>query len=247
MIEIKELASGYGNKTVIDNVSASFEKGKLISIIGPNGSGKSTLLKTLNAIIPTISGEVTVDGETLSALRRSDIAKKIAYLSQDRNIPDMTVEQMVLHGRFPYLKYPRRYTEKDRKIVDLIMVHMNVSEYAECSLKTLSGGMRQKVYIAMVLAQNTDYILLDEPTTYLDISHQFELMQTLKELTQEGKSIITVIHDLPLAFKFSDEIVVLSQGKIIAQDTPENILASKTIKSVFNVELLDVYGGFKKI
>lgn len=241
MLEIKNLTSGYGKKTVIKSVSANFKNGRLISIIGPNGSGKSTLLKTINGIIPTVSGDIIVDGKSLLSLKRQDIAKKIAYLSQGKNIPDMIVEQMVLHGRFPYLHYPRRYTKKDREIVNSVMQQMNISNYAKSALSTLSGGMRQSVYIAMALAQNTDYILLDEPTTYLDISHQLELMKILRELAQNGKGIISVMHDLPLAFTFSDEIVVINNGEIVMQNTPENLFSSGVIKSVFGVELSSLY------
>lgn len=241
MLEIKNLTSGYGKKTVIKSVSANFKNGRLISIIGPNGSGKSTLLKTINGIIPTVSGDIIVDGKSLLSLKRQDIAKKIAYLSQGKNIPDMIVEQMVLHGRFPYLHYPRRYTKKDREIVNSVMQQMNISNYAKSALSTLSGGMRQSVYIAMALAQNTDYILLDEPITYLDISHQLELMKILRELAQNGKGIISVMHDLPLAFTFSDEIVVINNGEIVMQNTPENLLSSGVIKSVFGVELSSLY------
>ena len=123
----------------------------------------------------------------------------------------------------------------------IIMQQMNISNYAKSALSTLSGGMRQSVYIAMALAQNTDYILLDEPTTYLDISHQLELMKILRELAQNGKGIISVMHDLPLAFTFSDEIVVINNGEIVMQNTPENLLSSGVIKSVFGVELSSLY------
>lgn len=236
MLVIKQLVSGYGKKTVIKGLSAKFESGKLVSVIGPNGSGKSTLLKTINAIIPTFSGDVIVDGESVLSLKRLDIAKKIAYLSQGVNVPDMTVEQMVLHGRFPYLQYPRRYTKKDREIVNSVMEQMNISEYAKYTLATLSGGMRQKAYIAMALVQNTDFILLDEPTTYLDISNQLELMKILRGLADNGKGIISVMHDLPLAFNFSDEIVVMNNGETVIHNTPKNVFASGVVKSVFGVD-----------
>ena len=148
----------------------------------------------------------------------------------------MTVEQMVLHGRFPYLQYPRRYTKKDREIVNSVMEQMNISEYAKYTLATLSGGMRQKAYIAMALVQNTDFILLDEPTTYLDISNQLELMKILRGLADNGKGIISVMHDLPLAFNFSDEIVVMNNGETVIHNTPKNVFASGVVKSVFGVD-----------
>lgn len=208
---------------MLNDVSAFFEKGKLTSIIGVNGCGKSTLLKAILGILPLSGGEITVDGENLLTMSRNEIAKKIAYLSQGKNTPDMTVMQMVLHGRFPYLSYPRRYTGRDREIAYSAMGQVGILDFAEKPLFMLSGGMRQNAYIAMALAQDTDYILLDEPTTYLDIAHQLELMRLLKQLSENGKGIVTVMHDLPLAFDFSDTLTVMSNGGIIAFGTPSEL------------------------
>lgn len=237
MIELKNTVSGYGGKRVLDSVSLAFSKGKLISLIGANGSGKSTLLKTVAGIIKAESGEIFVDGESTDVLSRRDRAKKIAYLAQGRSVPDMTVEQMVLHGRFPHLGYPRRYSEKDRKIAGDALRQMKIEPLADRPLSSLSGGMRQKAYIAMALTQDTDYILLDEPTTYLDISNQVELMHILRSLADAGKGIVAVMHDLELAFGFSDSIAVLKDGAIAACDTPESICKAGTVRGVFGVEL----------
>lgn len=243
MLELNRISAGYGKQTVLNDVSAFFEKGKLTSIIGVNGCGKSTLLKAILGILPLSGGEITVDGENLLTMSRNEIAKKIAYLSQGKNTPDMTVMQMVLHGRFPYLSYPRKYTNRDREIAYSAMEQVGIADFAEKPLFMLSGGMRQNVYIAMALAQDTDYILLDEPTTYLDIAHQLELMRLLKQLSDNGKGIVTVMHDLPLAFDFSDKLTVMSNGKIIAYGTPSEICESHIVEDIFGVKIKQVQKG----
>ena len=237
MLEFKKITSGYGKSPFLKDVSVSFDKGKLTSVIGPNGSGKSTLLKTAVGIVTPDSGELFADGESLTKMKHKETARIIAYLSQGKGTPDMTVEQLVLHGRFPHLGYPRRYTAKDRRAAFDAMEKTGVADYADRSLSSLSGGMRQNVYIAMALAQATDYILLDEPTTYLDISHQLGLMNTLRGLADSGKGIVTVLHDLPLAFTFSDRIIVMNEGKTVADSAPDRLYNSNIIKSVFGITL----------
>lgn len=237
MIELKNISAGYEKICVLNNLSSVFEKGKLISIIGVNGCGKSTLLKTIVGVLPLLGGEIQIDGQNLGSMTRTEIARKVAYLAQGKNTPDMTVEQLVLHGRFPYLSYPRRYKRQDREIAFSAIEKVGLSDFARKPLRTLSGGMRQNAYIAMALAQDTDYILLDEPTTYLDISHQLQLMKTLKALAESGKGIITVMHDLPMAFDFSSEITVINGGNIAMRSTPEKICASSIVESVFGVSL----------
>lgn len=235
MIELKKVTAGYPSKTVLSEISLSVPKGTLISVIGKNGSGKSTLLKTVIGIINAKSGEMLVDGE--SELSRQSMAKKVSYLAQGKSVSDMTVEQLVLHGRFPHLSYPRRYSEKDREISSAALRQMGIADIAGTPLSALSGGMRQKAYIAMALAQDTDYILLDEPTTYLDISNQVELMKILRSLADRGKGIVAVMHDLPLAFGFSDRIAVIKDAKIAAFDTPQKICDSGIVQEVFGIDL----------
>ena len=237
MLEIKNVTAGYGKQPVLSGVSAAFEKGRLTSIIGVNGCGKSTLLKVMLGILPLMDGAVEIDGAELSALKRNEIAQRVAYLSQGKNTPDMTVMQMVLHGRFPYLGYPRRYTSRDREIAFAAMERMGISDLAEKPLYSLSGGMRQNAYIAMALAQDTEYILLDEPTTYLDIAHQLELMQILRELANSGKGIVAVMHDLPLAFDFSDTLAVINKGTLSIQATPSEISESRVVEDIFGVKI----------
>lgn len=237
MLEFKNIFAGYGKKQILNDISLSFPKSKLTTVIGPNGSGKSTLLKTAMGLIPPISGEVYIDGESTIGLSRRQLAEKAAYLSQGKNVPDMTVSQLVLHGRFPHLSYPRRYTEKDKKIVLHSLGELGISNLANLPLSSLSGGMRQNAYIAMALAQDTDYILFDEPTAYLDISHQLEFMKTLKKLTNNGKGIVAVLHDLPLAFAFSDSIVLLNDGNVAIEGVPQEIYKHPVIQKVFGVEI----------
>ena len=237
MLELKNIRAGYGNRNILNGISLSFPKGRLVSVIGANGSGKSTLFKAAAGIIPSLSGEIMIDGISTSALPRSTAAKKIAYLAQGKSVPDMTVFRLALHGRFPHLSYPRRYSEKDREIAFAALEKTGIADRADSPLASLSGGMRQNAYIAMALAQDTDYILLDEPTTYLDISHQLSLMKTLRELAGDGKGIAAVLHDLPLAFKFSDDVAVLRDGKIVCFGKPTEICKSGIISEVFGVEL----------
>lgn len=237
MIELENISAGYGRKNIISDISLGLSKGRLISVIGVNGSGKSTLLKTIVGILPSSSGRIILDGKSAAEQSRQDIAKKISYLAQGKNIPDMTVEQMVLHGRFPHLSYPRRYSTQDHTIANMAMKQMGIADMADRPLSALSGGMRQKAYIAMALAQDTEYILLDEPTTYLDIAGQLELMKTLRTLADHGKSIVTVMHDLPLAFSFSDCIVVMSNGTIHAVGTPREICDSDIVNQIFGVRI----------
>lgn len=237
MIELSHISTGYGIKIILNDVSVAFEKGKLTSIIGANGCGKSTLLKTILGIIPSKSGNVTIDGIRLKEMSRNDIARRIAYLSQGKNTPDMTVEQLVLHGRFPHLSYPRRYKDQDRVIAVGVMEQMGIVEYAHKPLYSLSGGMKQNSYIAMALAQETDYILLDEPTTYLDIAHQLELMKILRSLADSGKGIVAVMHDLPMAFTFSDKIILINDGRIVDDERPEKIYERNVIDKVFGIAL----------
>ena len=235
MLEVQNIVAGYGKREVLHKLSVSFEKGKLTSVVGTNGCGKSTLLKAILGILPHTEGEIYVDGARISALQRKEIAKRLAYLSQGKDTPDMTVGQLVLHGRFPYLCYPRRYSRQDREIAHAAMDRMGLTALAEEPLASLSGGMRQNAYIAMALAQDTDYILLDEPTTYLDIGHQLRLMQLLRGFADAGKTIIAVMHDLPLAFAFSDTVAVMKEGHIVDIGRPDALCKSGSIEATFGV------------
>ena len=237
MLELKNISAGYGKTTVLHDLSVCFQKGELTGIIGSNGCGKSTLLKTALGILPGNRGEVLINGANISGRKRKEIAKHMAYLAQGKNIPDMTVEQMVLHGRFPHLRYPKRYTSLDREIAFQAMEQVGISKFSGMPVSALSGGMRQTADIAMALAQDAEYILLDEPTTYLDISHQIKLIKTLRSLTENQKGIIAVMHDLPLAFTFSDKIAVINGGTLAIQGSPKEVYESGIVEKLLGVSL----------
>ena len=234
MIEIQNLCAGYAGLEVLHNFSTSFKEGKVTVIVGPNGCGKSTLLKSMIRLNPAVSGHILMDGQNIDELTNSMLAQKIAYISQSRKTPDISVRRMVLHGRFPYLKYPRRYRAEDYAVADQAMSWVGIDDLAEKNVSELSGGTQQKVYIAMALAQDTPAILMDEPTVFLDISHQLKTLKMAKKLASEGKTVVMVLHDLPQAFSYADEIIVMANGKKRIQGTPEHVFESRIIEEIFN-------------
>lgn len=237
MLEVKQLCGGYPGKRVLRQVDMTIPKGKLTVILGPNGCGKTTLLKTLCGILPAESGQVRLEGENILALRPRMLAQKVAYLAQGQNVPDITVGHLVLHGRFPYLSYPRRYRKEDYACAQQAMEAMGIGNLADTLLQNLSGGQRQKAYIAMALAQDTPVLLLDEPTTYLDISHQLTLMAQAKHLSRQGKTVVMILHDLAHAFQTADHMILLENGSVAAEGTPEEIYRTGAVEAVFDVKL----------
>lgn len=237
MIAIKDLYSGYGDDDILKGVSLNILNNKLTVIAGPNGCGKSTLLKTISGIIKKTSGSIFIDNDDLSNISPLDRAKRIAYLSQNRSVPDIAVKNLVLHGRFPYLSYPRRYRAEDREAVDMALERMGIESLRDKMVSELSGGERQKVYIAMALAQGSDYLLLDEPTTFLDISHQFQLLDLAKELCSENKSVVMVLHNLESALSIADSFILMDKGRLLFEGSVDDVYSSKLIDKVFNVEI----------
>ena len=237
MVEIKNLSAGYPGKPVLHNVTMTAPTGKVTAILGPNGCGKSTLLKAICGILPADGGEVRIHGEETLALHRKKVAQKVAYLPQSRQMPEITAERLVLHGRFPYLSYPRRYRPQDYAAAKEAMETMGIGDLAETQLAQLSGGQRQKVYIAMALAQDTPVILLDEPTTYLDVSHQLRLMRQARELTGRGKTVVMVVHDLSHAMAAADWVVLMENGRVVLEGTPEEVFLSNRIEPLFGIKL----------
>ncbi len=235
MLELKNVSGGYGKRTVISDLSAIFPKGELTSVIGPNGCGKSTLLMLCAGLISCTSGAVLVGGKDILAIPRNDAAKQISYLEQMKNPGSISVRTLVSHGRFPYLGYPRRYTDLDRAKVEEAMSMAGVADISDRMMNELSGGQQQRVRIAMVLAQDTDVILLDEPLTYLDVRYKLEVMELIAKLRSLGKTVVAVMHDLELAFAYSDKIAVMENGRLTAFDSPENIALGDTLKSAFGV------------
>ena len=237
MLDIQDLHVCYGKKEVLHGVSLLCKQGSITVILGPNGCGKSTLLKTITGILPIASGEVSLHGISMNGLKEMERSRKISYLSQGKGIPDITAGRMVLHGRFPYLSYPRRYRKEDFAVAAKVMHQMWIESYQDQMMNELSGGMRQKVYIAMAMAQESDVILMDEPTTYLDIGQQFRLADTIKELAHQGKTLLLVLHDILLAFKLADTIVIMQDGCIKKIASPEEIQESSILQEIYGIRI----------
>lgn len=237
MIELCQVCAGYGRQQVLYDVDMSFAAGKITVLTGPNGCGKSTLLKSIMGLNRHTAGRLLVAGTPIEEYTAAELARHVAYLPQMKKTPDITVLRMVLHGRFPYLKYPRRYRQQDIEVAQTALRQVGLEEMAEQNMSQLSGGNQQKVYIAMALAQDTEAILMDEPTTYLDIAHQLRLAQLARELADRGKAVVLVLHDLALAMRIADELAVLDGGRIAARGTPEEIFSSDVWERVFGIRL----------
>lgn len=237
MLELRNLSAGYPGRDVLRKIDLKFTPGRVTVLLGPNGCGKSTLLRAACGLLPTSGGEVLLDGLPLAEYRPQQAARRVAYLPQSRSVPNITARRMVLHGRFPYLSYPRRYRQEDYKAADRALEQVDALEAANRSVAELSGGQRQKVYLAMALAQDTETILMDEPTTYLDIRHQMEVMALARTLAQQGKAVVLVLHDLCLAMETADEVAVLWEGELQQVGTPEEIFESGVLNRVMGIAL----------
>ena len=235
MIEMENVTAGYGKQEILHDVGLEIPGKGITTLIGANGSGKSTLLRVILGFLPLWNGTVKIDGILTKNLSSAEMARKIAYLPQGKDVPDITAERMVLHGRFPYLSYPRRYRERDLEIVERAMGQMGILSLGGKHMSELSGGMRQKVYIAMALAQQAGIIVMDEPTTYLDIGQQFRFGEMARRLSREGKTLVLVLHDILLALKISDQIAALKEGKVLCRGTPEEILEAGVTRELYGV------------
>lgn len=237
MIEVKNLYAGYGKKEVLRGIDLKAAQGSITTILGANGSGKSTLLKTMMGALPVSRGEILLSGREIGDMKPQEVAKLMAYLPQCKNPPDMTAGRLVLHGRFPHLSYPRKYSKNDLEIAAKAMEEMEVSRWEHTPLGELSGGMRQRVYLAMLLAQQSPIILMDEPTTYLDLGQQKKFVHLARSLVGQGKTLLLVLHDILLALKLSDQIVVLDEGSIIASGTSEQMLESRVLHDLYGIDI----------
>lgn len=209
MVEVKNVSKQYGGKTVLEKTSLSIQKGRLTSFIGPNGAGKSTLLSIMSRLIKTDSGEITVDGQEIGACKSNDLAKKISILKQTNQINiRLTIKDLVSFGRFPYSQ--GKLTDEDWVHINQALSYMKLDDLKDKYLDQLSGGQCQRAFIAMIIAQDTDYIFLDEPLNNLDMKHSVEMMKLLKRLVEDfGKTVVVVIHDINFASVYSDHIVAL--------------------------------------
>lgn len=235
MIELKGLYASYDGAEVLHGIDARFPKGKVSVLCGPNGCGKSTTVKALLRLVPETRGEITVDGEPLERFSQKELARRVAYVPQSRNVPDITVYRLVMHGRFPYLSYPRRYRKEDHARVHDALRQMELLSLAQRKLESLSGGQRQKAYMAMALAQDTDVIVLDEPTNFLDIRNQYELLSNVRTLTGMGKTVVMILHDFELILHCADHVVLLGGGEVRAAGPARAVLESAAARETFGV------------
>lgn len=232
------LSAGYTDGFHIRELDLSIPSRKITSLIGANGSGKSTILKALTRLIPKDQGNVYLDGKSIYQIPTKEIARKLAILPQNAQCPDeLTVEELVENGRYPHRRRFGRLTAEDREIVHWAMKACGVLDFAQREVDSLSGGQRQRVWIAMALAQKTDMLFLDEPTTFLDIAHQLDIMKLLVQLNREqGVTIVMVIHDLNHAAMFSDYVVAVRNGIKEFEGTPQQVITPKVLRVVFDVE-----------
>lgn len=237
MIEIKDISKQYSGKTVIDNVSVTITKGKITSFIGANGAGKSTLLSMVSRLLSKDSGEILIEGERIDQCKSNDLAKKISILKQSNHINvRLSVKELVSFGRFPYSQ--GRLKPEDWESVHEAIRYMELEELQDKYLDQLSGGQQQRAFIAMVIAQDTDYVLLDEPLNNLDMKHSVQIMKVLRRMVDElGKTVIIVIHDINFASVYSDYIVAMKDGRIVKEGPTEEIIDSPVLKQVYGMDI----------
>lgn len=236
MIRVENLFCGY-EREVVKNINLEIEKGEVLVIIGRNGCGKTTLLKTIGQLLPRIQGTIYIDDRDASELPRKEIAKKIGFFLQSRDTPHIMAQTLVEHGRFPYLGFARKLTGEDKAVVEESMKMTDCYGSKDRNLIQMSGGERQKVYLAQTIAQKTDYIFFDEPTTYLDIHIQLEIIKTIKQLKEFGKGIVVVMHDIAQAFEIADKVCILGDGEIKYYGDSSGKQLCHVIKEEFQVNI----------
>lgn len=228
---------GYGDALIIEKLSLEVVDQGFTALVGPNGSGKSTLLKTFARILKPNTGAILIDGESITKQASKEVAKKLAFLPQGPVVPEgITVEQLVSYGRSPYRSGFGTATAEDRSITDRALAITSLNDMRDRPVTDLSGGQRQRAWVAMTLAQDTGILLLDEPTTFLDIAHQFELMDLLADLHDSGRTIVIVLHDINQACRYANNVVVLRDGAIYQQGNPAQVVTVEMLHDVFEIE-----------
>ncbi|WP_149095207.1 ABC transporter ATP-binding protein [Paenibacillus terrae] len=237
MVEVKNVSKRYGNKNVVDQVSVTVPKGTITSFIGPNGAGKSTLLSMISRLTDSDEGEILIDGQAVSLTKSEELARKISILKQTNDVNiRLTVKELVSFGRFPYSK--GRLNSEDCKMVEQSMAYMGLEDMKDKHIDLLSGGQRQRAFIAMILAQDTEYILLDEPLNNLDMKHSVQIMKTLRALVDDlGKTILVVLHDINFASCYSDYIVGMKDGRLLKQGTADEMIDSQVLKDLYDMDI----------
>ncbi|MGG0665170.1 ATP-binding cassette domain-containing protein [Viridibacillus arvi] len=237
MIQVKEISKLFGKKVVVDKVSVDIQRGKITSFIGPNGAGKSTLLSMVSRLLDADTGDVLLDSSDVKKLKSNDFAKRVSILKQSNYMNvRLTIRELVSFGRFPYSR--GRLNEEDIKMIDQAIEYMNLEEIQYDFLDELSGGQRQRAFIAMVIAQDTEYILLDEPLNNLDMKHSVQIMKILRKLVDDlGKTVVIVLHDINFASVYSDRIVALKDGRIVKDGPTNDIINSESLKEIYDMDI----------
>lgn len=238
VISVKNLSVAYEDNTIIEDMNLSIPKGKVSIIIGANGCGKSTLLKAIARINKPKNGDIFINNKNIKEIKEKNIAKEIAFLPQGPVCPSgLTVRELVAYGRFPHQKIIGGLNNHDKEVIDWVIEETGLGEFANREVESLSGGQRQRAWIAMILAQETDIIMLDEPTTYLDMSYQLEVLEVLQKLNKEKNiTVVIVLHELNNACRFADNIIGLKNGKIICEGKPIDVINRETLKKIYGID-----------
>jgi iron complex transport system ATP-binding protein len=238
MITAQNLSLCYDSgTTIVHQIQLNIEPGTITALVGPNGCGKSTLLRGLSRLLKPTSGTVYLDGRDIHSMKAKDLAKQLGILPQSPTAPEgLTVHELVAQGRYPHQSWFQQWSEEDERVVNEALTTTNLTMFADRPVDTLSGGQRQRAWIAMALAQQTNVLLLDEPTTYLDLAYQIDVLDLLDELNANGRTIVMVLHDLNQAARYAHTMVALRGGQIVAQGTPEDVMTSENILQVFGLD-----------
>lgn len=238
VLEAQNLHVSYGENLILEDLNLQIPKGKITVLVGANGCGKSTLLRTFARLQKAKSGEIFLDDNKLDAISTKEVAKRLAILPQGPVAPEgLTVQQLIKQGRYPHQSWLKQWSTEDEKIVNNALEVTQMTEFADRPVDALSGGQRQRVWIAMTLAQKTNLILLDEPTTYLDMAHQVEILDLLFDLNEnEGRTVVMVLHDLNLACRYAHHIVAVRNKQVYAQGKPEEVVTAEMVQEVFRMD-----------